>query len=50
MKGVFPEDVDKQPFFEFIQTLKARERKDRTELIDPAEAISQTYGNKAKRR
>lgn len=37
--GILPDDVNEQDFFTLLETLKAREREDRTELIDPAASL-----------
>ncbi|KRN36108.1 hypothetical protein [Lactiplantibacillus plantarum] len=41
-EGLLPDQVEKQPFALFMETLAAREKKDR-EYIDPREAIMSSY-------
>ena len=41
-EGLLPEQIEQQPFTLFMETLAAREKKDR-EYIDPREAIMSSY-------
>lgn len=42
--GLSPKDFDDSSFFSLMETLNARKKEDRAELVDPLEAIKQTYG------
>ena len=41
-KGLLPDQIEQQPFVLFMETLAAREKKDR-EYVDPREAIMSSY-------
>ncbi len=43
-EGLSPKDFDDSSFFSLMETLNARKKEDRAELVDPLEAINQTYG------
>ncbi|AUH37325.1 hypothetical protein CXZ13_08485 [Lactiplantibacillus plantarum] len=43
-EGLSPKDFDDSSFFSLMETLNARKKEDRAELVDPLEAIKQTYG------
>ncbi|EFA26045.1 hypothetical protein [Pediococcus acidilactici] len=43
-EGLSPKEFDDSPFFSMLETLNARKKEDRAELVDPLEAINQTYG------
>ena len=43
-EGLSPKEFDESPFFSMMASLNARKKEDRAELIDPLEAINQTYG------
>ena len=43
-EGLSPKDFDDSSFFSLMATLNARKKEDRSELVDPLEAINQTYG------
>ncbi|MDN7039271.1 hypothetical protein FIV25_03770 [Lactiplantibacillus plantarum] len=42
--GLSPKEFNDSPFFSMMESLNARKREDRVELIDPLEAINETYG------
>ncbi|MBF9193648.1 hypothetical protein I4I21_12975 [Lactiplantibacillus plantarum] len=44
VKGLSTKEFGDSPFFDFMAALNARKKKDRSELVDPLEAINQTYG------
>ncbi|BEI53603.1 hypothetical protein AWA2045_17340 [Lactiplantibacillus plantarum] len=41
--GLSPKEFNDSPFFSMMESLNARKREDRVELIDPLEAINETY-------
>ncbi|WP_436677391.1 hypothetical protein [Lactiplantibacillus plantarum] len=43
-EGLSPKDFDDSSFFSLMETLNARKKEDRAELVDPLEAVKQTYG------
>ncbi|MFH5808085.1 hypothetical protein [Lactiplantibacillus plantarum] len=43
-EGLSPKDFDDSSFFSLTETLNARKKEDRAELVDPLEAIKQAYG------
>ncbi len=43
-EGLSPKDFDDSSFFSLMETLNARKKEDRADLVDPLEAIKQTYG------
>ncbi|MCT3329431.1 hypothetical protein [Lactiplantibacillus pentosus] len=43
-EGLSPKEFDDSSFFSMMATLNARKKEDRAELVDPLEAINQTYG------
>lgn len=43
-EGLSPKDFDDSSFFSLMETLNARKKEDRAELVDPLQAIKQTYG------
>lgn len=43
-EGLSPKDFDDSSFFNTMASLNARKKEDRAELVDPLEAINQTYG------
>ncbi|KAF0335201.1 hypothetical protein GBO93_09495 [Pediococcus acidilactici] len=43
-EGLSPKEFDDSSFFNTMETLNARKKEDRAELVDPLEAINQTYG------
>ncbi|WP_436696970.1 hypothetical protein [Lactiplantibacillus pentosus] len=43
-EGLSPKEFGDSPFFDFMATLNARKKEDRAELVDPLDAINQTYG------
>ncbi|WP_102115997.1 hypothetical protein [Lactiplantibacillus plantarum] len=43
-EGLSPKEFDDSSFFSMMTTLNARKKEDRAELVDPLEAINQTYG------
>lgn len=43
-EGLSPKDFDDSSFFSLMETLNARKKEDRADLVDPLEAVKQTYG------
>ncbi|AVW07266.1 hypothetical protein DA076_05825 [Lactiplantibacillus plantarum] len=43
-EGLSPKEFDDSSFFSMMASLNARKKEDRAELVDPLEAINQTYG------
>lgn len=43
-EGLSPKEFDDSCFFNMMASLNARKKEDRAELVDPLEAINQTYG------
>ncbi|MGY5245390.1 hypothetical protein [Lactiplantibacillus plantarum] len=43
-EGLSPKEFDDSSFFNMMASLNARKKEDRAELVDPLEAINQTYG------
>lgn len=43
-EGLSPKEFDDSSFFNTMAILNARKKEDRAELVDPLEAIKQTYG------
>lgn len=44
LEGISTKEFGDSPFFDFMAVLNARKKEDRSELVDPLEAINQTYG------
>ena len=43
-EGLSPREFDDSSFFNMMASVIARKKEDRAELVDPLEAINQTYG------
>lgn len=43
-EGLSPKEFDDSSFFSLMESLNARKKEDRAELVDPLEAINSTYG------
>ena len=43
-EGLSQKEFDDSSFFNTMAILNARKKEDRAELVDPLEAINQTYG------
>ncbi|MDC6398563.1 hypothetical protein OLJ37_05895 [Lactiplantibacillus plantarum] len=44
LEGISTKEFGDSPFFDFMAALNARKKEDRSELVDPLDAINQTYG------